>query len=186
MTKVRAIGSSATPAETLGERLRRARLGSGLTLSELSRRTGVGKGSISELENDRRKPRLETLWNLTTAIGVPLGAVMGDAEEPSVDGASVAATLLGGWFSGGLREAYRATIAPVRQVSDPHSPGVIETLTVLAGAVRVGTRDAPQTLQTGQSCTFAGDVPHMYEGMDGTAEVMIVIQYPPSFGSQSV
>ncbi|MFI6650203.1 helix-turn-helix domain-containing protein [Streptomyces sp. NPDC050529] len=63
-------------AQEVGERLRR---GSGLSLSELARRSDVGKGTLSELERGRRDPSLETLYALTTALDAPLSMVVGPA-----------------------------------------------------------------------------------------------------------
>ncbi|MCM2416499.1 helix-turn-helix transcriptional regulator [Streptomyces sp. RKAG290] len=55
--------------EDLGRRLRALRQEQGLSLSELSRRSRVGKGTLSELESGQRNPTLETLYALTTALG---------------------------------------------------------------------------------------------------------------------
>lgn len=66
-------------AQEVGERLRRLRQDGGLSLSELARRSGVGKGTLSELETGQRNPTLETLYALTTALKVPLSTVVGPA-----------------------------------------------------------------------------------------------------------
>lgn len=57
--------------DEVGRRLKQLRVDSGLSLSELARRSGVGKGTLSELETGRRNPTLETLYALTTALGRP-------------------------------------------------------------------------------------------------------------------
>ncbi len=59
-------------AQEVGARLRRLRQDRGLSLSELARRSGVGKGTLSELETGQRNPTLETLYALTTALEAPL------------------------------------------------------------------------------------------------------------------
>lgn len=64
--------------EDVGRRLRALRQDMDVSLSELSRRSGVGKGTLSELESGRRNPTLETLYALTTALGRPLSAVLSD------------------------------------------------------------------------------------------------------------
>lgn len=166
--------------ETLGMRLRAARTAAGLSLTTLARTSGVGKGSISEIENDLRPPRLETLWNLATAIGVPLGYLVGPPEKEAVEGTAVAATFIGSWTHLGLHEVYRATVAMQRQVSDAHAPGVEETITVVDGAVDVGPLGESVILGIGQSARFPGDRPHQYMALGGPAEVLILIHYPPS------
>ncbi len=126
--------------ETLGTRLRSLRASRGCSLSELSRRSGIGKGTISELENDRRGARLDTLFALTTALGAPLGALLPSsapgggataAPDGEVRGDAVAAVLLGRWDAGPhLVEVYRVTVTAAGQRSAPHGSGVEETVTV--------------------------------------------------------
>lgn len=68
---------------SLGTRLKRLRSARRRSLSELSLCSGIGKGTISELENDRRGARLDTLFALTTALDVPLGALLPDEHLPT-------------------------------------------------------------------------------------------------------
>ena len=68
-------------SETLGSQLRQLRLERDCSLSELARRSGVGKGTISELENDRRGARLSTLFALTTALEAPLSALLPATDD---------------------------------------------------------------------------------------------------------
>ncbi|WP_232697455.1 helix-turn-helix domain-containing protein [Brevibacillus daliensis] len=56
---------------TLGELLKEKRIASGVSLSELSRKTGVSKGVISKIENgETKRPELNTLKPLIEFIGV--------------------------------------------------------------------------------------------------------------------
>jgi transcriptional regulator with XRE-family HTH domain len=169
--------------ETLGMRLRRLRGERGCSLSELARRSGIGKGTISELENDRRGARLGTLFALTTALGAPLGALLPDgpptAGAGAVRGESVAAVLLGRWPAGSrLVEVYRAVLEEARQDSAPHAPGVEETVTVVTGRVRVGPAGAEQELAAGESARYPGDRPHHFLALGGPAEVVLLMHYP--------
>ena len=148
-----------TAAETLGARLRRLRVERGCSLSELSRRSGVGKGTISELENDRRGARLDTLFALTTALGAPLGALMPDGAVPAaaqVEGDAVTATLLARWpVERYLIEVYRATLAERRQESAAHAPGVLETVTVVRGRVLAGCAATSASSPRVRACATA-------------------------------
>ena len=183
MTGVAAPSGSAgadEATETLGTRLRTARNAAGLSLATLARASGVGKGSISEIENDLRPPRLETLWNLATAIGVPLSELIGPPEKEEVEGTAVAATFIGSWTHLGLHEVYRATVRPQRQISDAHAAGVEETITVVDGTIEVGPIGETAVLSVGQSARFPGDRPHQYMAIGGPAEVTILIHYPPA------
>ncbi len=55
--------------ETLGSRLLGYRLAAGLTIPELSARSGVAMGTISDAENDLTDFRVSTLVSLLTALG---------------------------------------------------------------------------------------------------------------------
>ncbi|MGW2658875.1 helix-turn-helix domain-containing protein, partial [Streptomyces sp. NPDC001478] len=80
--------------EDVGRRLRALRRERELSLSELARRSGVGKGTLSELESGSRNPTLETLYALTTALGLPLSAAL--AEPPATAGPGPARTTVSG------------------------------------------------------------------------------------------
>lgn len=167
---------------TTGSRLRQLRDARGVSLSELARLSGVGKGTISELENDRRGARLDTLFALTTALDAPLGALWPDragGDGPPVAGASVSAVLLDRRALGpGLVEVYRATVSPGRQDSAAHAAGVEETVTVISGRVVVGPADGGRELAEGESLRYPGDVPHRFEARGDPAHVVLLMHYP--------
>ena len=55
----------------IGERVRFYRISRKLTLAELARLSGLGKGHISDIENGKRKNvGIETVLKLTDALGV--------------------------------------------------------------------------------------------------------------------
>jgi transcriptional regulator with XRE-family HTH domain len=168
--------------DSVGSRLRRLRDDRGLSLSQLSRLSGVGKGTISELENDRRGARLDTLFALTTALGAPLGALLSDrgaADGQRIAGVSVSAVLLDRWtVDSGLVEVYRATLAPDRQDSLAHAGEIEETVTVIQGRVLIGPAGSEQELGAGESLRYPGDVPHRFEALGGPAEVVLLMHYP--------
>jgi transcriptional regulator with XRE-family HTH domain len=174
--------------ETLGTRLRRLRVGQSCSLSELSRRSGVGKGTISELENDRRGARLDTLFALTTALGEPLGALMpggGSAAVAQVEGDSVTATLLARWpVERYLVEVYRAALAERRQESAAHAAGVLETVTVVRGRVLAGCAGDERELGEGESLRYRGDLPHRFAALGAPADVVLLMHYPSREASE--
>lgn len=67
----------------LGVRFRRVREGRGLSLTDLSERSGLTRAAISRLENGwNLNPTLETLFRYAEALGVDLRLTMDDASEP--------------------------------------------------------------------------------------------------------
>lgn len=169
----------------MGSKLRLLRAERGVSLSELSRRSGIGKGTISELENDRRGARLDTLFALTTALDAPLSSLLSDALP--VEGASVAATLLARWpLDGSLVEVYRATLGVTPQESSAHAAGVEETVTVVRGRVLIGPAGGERSLGEGESLRYPGDQPHHFRALGDPADVVLLMHYPSLSSSTEV
>ena len=65
----------------MGPRLRAARERRGVTLTDVSRATGIYLSTLSRLENGRRKPTLEVLLHLAKAYDVSLDELTGLASD---------------------------------------------------------------------------------------------------------
>jgi transcriptional regulator with XRE-family HTH domain len=172
---------------SMGARLQRLRAERGVTLSELARKSGVGKGTISELERDLRGARLETLFALTTALEAPLGTLLADdrdaAAPEAVSGASVAAILLGRWRDAPwLVEAYRAEVTGDRQQSPAHASGVEETVTVVRGRVLAGPVGDEREVGEGESRRYPANSPHLFRAVGRTAQIILLMHYPDHDG----
>lgn len=173
-------------ASAVGARLRALREAQAMSLSELARAAKVGKATLSELESGRRNATLETLFALTTALGIPLSAILpapGDAESSAetIHGTAVDATLVARFDDReAATELYRLTIRTGRrQISPGHATGVREHLIVFAGVAVVGPASAPIHLEAGTSGSWTADVDHIYatEGHDDVAAALLM-RYP--------
>ncbi|GAA2326062.1 helix-turn-helix transcriptional regulator [Streptomyces cuspidosporus] len=167
-------------ATRVGLRLRELREARGLSLSALARRSKIGKGTLSELESGRRNPTLETLYALTTALGVPLSTALHDLAPPTeISGHAVDAVLIERFTApAAVREIYRVRIrAGTTQESAAHTPGTTEHIIVLAGTARVGELSAPSLIGPGMHGSWAADVPHVYQAASGDVEALLVVNY---------
>ncbi|MEW2248942.1 XRE family transcriptional regulator [Streptomyces sp. NPDC014776] len=172
--------------DEVGRRLRALRTMRGLSLSELARRSGVGKGTLSELESGTRNPTLETLYALTTALNQPLGAVLSDdpphpgQHEGAVSGSAVTAVLVERHEDDdAVTDVFRITIAAgATQESAAHVAGTSETLVILSGTAVVGDPDAPSTVGPGASVCWRADTPHLYSAPHGDAYGILFVRYP--------
>lgn len=175
--------------EDLGRRLRALRHAQDLSLSELSRRSRVGKGTLSELESGLRNPTLETLYALTTALGCPLSAVLSDppstpwaagAPLPGVSGSAVTAVLLERHEDGAaVTDVFRVTIrAGATQESEAHVPGTRESLMVLTGTAVVGPPQDTRTIGPGASAHWRADAPHIYRAPEEDVHGILFVRYP--------
>jgi transcriptional regulator with XRE-family HTH domain len=68
-------------AEKVVSVLLSARLKAGISQNQLSKLSGLSRGSIQHLESGRRLPNLVTLHSLAEALGVPTWKVLKEAEE---------------------------------------------------------------------------------------------------------
>jgi transcriptional regulator with XRE-family HTH domain len=178
---VRSPLSSAT-----GARLRELREARGLSVSELARMTRLGKGTLSELESGRRNPTLQTLYAVTTALGVPISAALppGEIQDPDavpISGEAIDAVLVDRFVdAAATTELYRVRLRAGRsQDSEAHAAGVTEHWIVYAGSVAMGPLGALVELGPGDSTRFTADVPHRYV-VDGAEDVAatLLVRYP--------
>ncbi|SEN75549.1 helix-turn-helix domain-containing protein [Actinacidiphila rubida] len=189
--------------ERVGLRLRHLREDRGLSLSALARQSGAGKATLSELEAGRRNPTLETLYALTTALGVPLSAVLTDEDgtphgSAAPGGVPLSAVLTPGVARAGISgEAVTAVLterfedaaavtdvfririrAGAVQVSAAHIPGTAEDLLVLGGIAVVGDPADPLTAGPGGHAHWTADRPHLYSAPHGDVEAVLFVRYP--------
>jgi transcriptional regulator with XRE-family HTH domain len=178
----------AAPIEAMAAAIRRERERAGLSLTELAKRAGIAKSTLSQLEAGTGNPSVETLWALGVALGVPFSrlveprivptVVIRAGEGPGIPSAQAnfVGTLLSTCPPGARRDIYLMTVEPgAPRLADPHLPGSLEHVVVTAGRLRTGTIGHLVDLDPGDYAAFAGDVPHRYEALaPGTAAVLIM------------
>ena len=126
---------------------------------------GVGKATLSGLENGTRNPTLETLYAVTAQLGVPLTAVA-PGSRPSTPTYAAPRSAPPCWRSSPTPTRRTSCTgcgsARTGQLSPAHQPGVTEHVTVFAGVLRAGPVDAPLTAAAGGHLRWTSDVPHSY------------------------
>lgn len=183
------------PLEEIAENVRRARQQAGLSLSELARRCGVSKSTLSQLETGTGNPSVETLWAVATALDLPFSALVETRESAparlvraseragvgAADASGYAASLLSAGRGVERRDLY---VIDVEQGSphtaDPHPRGSVEHVVVGGGRLRVGPADDPVELGVGDYLSFAGDVPHGYEALEPGSWFVLMMHHPGS------
>lgn len=180
--------SAESVRDVLAGNLRRARAELGLSLSELSRRSRIGKATLSHLEAGTGNPTIETVFSLSRALRVPISdlldrppaagfTVVRAARVEVLRGAGVDLRPLRGIASGGaMFEVYDQQVrAGCRQDSLGHV-GTEHTI-VQAGrlGVRVDGRDVE--LGPGDYVSFDAGLPHRYMALEGTVRSVLLLQY---------
>jgi transcriptional regulator with XRE-family HTH domain len=153
--------------EAVGPRLRALRTERGLTLTGLSRTTGVSVSTLSRLESGQRRPTLELLLPLARAYQVALDELV---ETPPPDDPRIhqrpfdlqGITMVPLTRQGGGLQAYKQ-VFPAKWPAEQPEPKVhdgYEWLYVLSGRLRLllGRRDF--VLGAGEVVEFDTRVPH--------------------------
>lgn len=166
------------PLKIIAAAIRRERERASISLSELAKRAGLAKSTLSQLESGTGNPSVETLWAIGVALGVPFSRLV-DPPRPAVtvlrsgegpviasEVSSYTATLLAACPPGARRDLYvlRAEPGDARH-SQPHNPGTIEHFWLGTGRVRIGPADEPVELWPGDYVTYPGDIPHVFEAL---------------------
>jgi transcriptional regulator with XRE-family HTH domain len=178
------------PLDWIAASLRRERTRAGLSLSELAKRAGIAKSTLSQLEAASGNPSMETIWALGVALGVPFSTlveppvpavrVIRAGEGPAVasEQANYVATLLSACPPGARRDIYHLRAEPgAARESEPHIPGTVEHLIVSTGRVKAGPRGESVELGPGDYMTYRGDVPHAYEALVPGTTFVLVMQH---------
>jgi transcriptional regulator with XRE-family HTH domain len=179
---------SITPGARIGANLRALRERRGLSVVALAERSGVARATLTTLEAGRGNPTIDTLYALADALGSALGDLIGEPASTRVEvlrageGARVAgavsARLLDRVHGHRLAELYQVEFATTARRADPHPAGVVESLLLVEGRLLVGPAAAPVELSAGDFVRFPGDVPHLYQALDGPAAGVLVMSHP--------
>ncbi|MDQ8702372.1 XRE family transcriptional regulator [Streptomyces sp. LHD-70] len=180
--------SEGSVRDMLATNLRRARTERGLSISELSRRSKIGKATLSQLESGAGNPTIETVFSLSRVLEVPLSDLL-DARPTSgltVVRAEDVDTLSGEGVD--LRPLQRIesgdTVFEVfdqqvragcRQESLGHV-GTEHTI-VQAGRLHVQVEGQEVELGPGDYVGFDGSLPHSYTANDETVRSVLLLQY---------
>ncbi len=182
----------------LGRRLLALRKDRRLTLDRLAAASGVSKSMLSQIERGRVNPTVATLWNLTQALGIDIGELLGTATGtgatagPSLEHLPAHATPTIASADGRCalrilnppREAlsiewYEMTVEPGGALrSEPHAPGAREHLTVLQGALVVEVEGSRTALTAGETLRYAADRPHaIVNTQEAPARALLVVEF---------
>jgi transcriptional regulator with XRE-family HTH domain len=188
------MAETAAALRTVAHNVRLARTRAGLSMEELSRRAQVSKGALVALENAQGNPNLATLVRLADTLGISVSDLMQGPPEGHVRivAADAITPLWTGEHGSEARlmlttagpapvEIWRWRLAPDEEYpSHPHQAGVVETVNVTSGRMILVIDGTEHTVQTGQTATFDGNVPHTYRGSGTeTCHLIMTVHLPP-------
>ena len=156
-----------------------------LTLAQLSELSGISIGHLSRLENGTRAPTVRLLLQLARALGVSLGALVGETAEHNTVYVSPSAgrrtietgdTALQSLSDPALRwlQAVELSLLPGR-VGEPASHAGEEWIYVLTGAIEVNVNGSTSALAAGDAVHFRADVPHALRNPHEEGATVLVV-----------
>ncbi|SDT93848.1 helix-turn-helix domain-containing protein [Pseudomonas yamanorum] len=171
--------------------IKRERQLAGLSLTELAKRAGVAKSTLSQLESGIGNPSIETLWSLATAMGLQVTRFF---EQPQqhlrviraneglttyAETAHYAATLLADCPAGMRRDIYRLKVQPGEvRLSQPHPAGTVEHVVLCSGSANIGPANEPVLLYAGDYISYLANAPHVFEALEADTTAVMVIEHP--------
>lgn len=178
-------GAPDVPA--VGSTIRERRLGAGLTLVELAERAGLSQPFLSQVENGRARPSMESLYRIASALATTPQALFGGspvhnepaiarADDPTVpqidtDGESLRRLLLPGDAPFHVVELVGLSL----EFREPWQHEGLEAIYVLAGPIEVDIDGTVTQLATGDFLSYPAQLPHRYRSaLGGQARVLLV------------
>jgi transcriptional regulator with XRE-family HTH domain len=173
----------------VGPRVKALREAEGLSLRDLSERSGVSAPMLSQVERGETSPTLQVASRIASGLQLRLSQLLRLDEQGTVTIVHPGERRAGG--TGGHRyeiltpplpgqraEVSRHVLAPGAATGGPgdppmHEPGARETAIVERGALRLLIDGAEHVLGPGDCVTFDADLPHHFEN-DGKEEAVLL------------
>jgi transcriptional regulator with XRE-family HTH domain len=177
--------------DLVARNVRRLRRDRGYSLSELARRAGLAKQTLSGIEAGQANPTVLTLTTIATALGIPVAHLLTEYGSPVLVRRASDAVWEEGpdgiireldqvYGSGFVRTAVirhdRTGDTPV--VHRSHRPGTLHHALVLSGEVCLGPVGEAVCAARGDFVSFPGDVPHQTLARSATAILHMVTTIP--------
>jgi transcriptional regulator with XRE-family HTH domain len=156
--------------------LKQARKAQKITLDELSRRSGVSKGMVVEIEKCTANPSIGILCKIAAALGLSVADIVNVTEAPSahiIDSQDIptlwtgdlggTARLLAGTTGPNMIELWRWEMFPGESfTSQGHPQGTLELFHVEKGTLKCVVGETELVIPAGSSAVAKTDVLHSY------------------------
>lgn len=176
--------------DRLAASLREARKARGLSLDAVAKLSGVSRSMVSQIERAESSPTVATLWNLTQALQVDFAGLLEGRPAPGIEvmraeaapiiagrGRDLVIRILSPAEAVGDHEVYDLSFGAAGElISDPHSPGCREQLTVIEGRLRVVSGEEDSLLNPGDTARYPADRPHAIHAEGGAARAILIVQ----------
>lgn len=176
---------------SIGQKIKAYRQEQDLTIPQLADITGLSRGFISQVENDKVSLSLESLQKIASSLKVPVNRFLADQPFPSELvkknarpriklGDEPEIEILSAPFGRQL-QVLMVELPPGYQAGNcAHTHEGEEWITVLSGKVKVTQGDFSAILEEGDSIHWDGSYPHLCQNAVNTPTKVIVALTPPA------
>ena len=169
-----------TVNQAVSDRLKSWRKSQKLSLDELSRRAGVSKGMLVEIEKGAANPSIAILCKVAAALGVSVADIVNVSHAPDawlIENSEMpvlwqgekggSAQLLAGTRGPDMIELWRWQMFAGEVFSSTgHSSGTLELLHVEQGTLALTVGEQTLVIQQGCAAVARTDMPHAYASAD--------------------
>ena len=180
----------------LGKTIQRLRKAYNMSLGELSEQSGVAKSIISQIERNETNPTIGTVARLSRALDTTLGEVLkSHGGENFIEHQTRSGVPLLESEDGLCRLAIAGPLNLVEYIqwydfraepggtleSEPHQPGCIEHLYIIAGELEIASGEETRRAKTGEAIRYRGDQPHRITncGREPAHATMVLVMRQP-------
>lgn len=183
--------------EKVGTEIRHLRKARGMTITELSRATGLSQGYLSQIERGISSPSVKALHSISRALGVTISwffSPTSSTDSALRDFVVRAENRRSLAFSSGILdellspnlgrkiELLRCVFQPgAESGTEPYTHRGEEAGIVISGVLHLWLNDDHIVLNEGDSFAFSSDTPHRYNNPTDIETVVIWAITPPSY-----
>lgn len=179
----------------IAQRVRTARLSLGLTLAQVSTRSGVSVGHLSRLENAERLPTVRVLMQLAQALGVSLSGLAGESSpDTGIYVSKTSSRCAPGSADKSLvplsdphslvLQAFELQLEPGREGEPASHPGE-EWIYVVTGHINVLVGAKTTALGVGDAIHFPASTPHCLSNPHANPAVAVIVASTGSLANPS-
>ena len=169
----------------VGTNLKRIRNERNISLSELSRRSGIAKATLSTLESGIGNPTVQTLSELSDALGILPGDLIADrtprlvrAADSEVIESDATRGRLVTRINASAVDAYEVTfLHGVPHLSVLHVPGAWENVYVISGRLHLAFGEEEVVLESGDSIQYPLEEGVSITALDGDALTLLFMSF---------
>ncbi|MBQ9992084.1 MAG: helix-turn-helix transcriptional regulator [Firmicutes bacterium] len=177
----------------IGKNIQAKRKERRMSLEALSKRCGVSKSMLSQIEQDKTNPTIITAWKIAKTLSMSIEELMENKDGALIEVIKNedAPTMSTNDNKGYLKvnspmdtieetELYTVHLEPKGiNASEAHAPGAVEFLYIIEGEVKVTAGDHAAVLQPGDTARYNADIAHSAENIgDKEAKMFLVVNIP--------